>query len=106
MPSAPPTDLVAVDILMRNISLQWTSVPEIHQNGFISYNVEYRQSSELDYASIITTTTSVVLTSLQPFTEYMIRVTGSTVIGAGPSTDNIMVYTLEDSKFPSSQICC
>ena len=43
-------------------------------------------------------TTSVVLDRLIPFATYNITIRAATVIGFGPSSDGVLVTTLQDGK--------
>ena len=78
-PSAPPEGVTA-DGMYTSITVQWGSVPCIHQNGVITgYSVQYgvmgsgnTQTMPVDGAD----TTQTTITDLTPSTTYSISVAG------------------------------
>ena len=66
-------------------------------NGMVrSYRVEYTTASAT--TSVNTSSTSVVLTGLEIFTNYQVQVFATTV-AEGVGSEIVMVTTDEDSKF-------
>ena len=82
--------------------VQWGNVPAAEQNGIIlSYTVSYW---ELPYGSpqskvVNASTTELILTGLDEYTNYSITVFASNVKGDGNVSAPIFVITDEDSKF-------
>ena len=86
------------------ITVHWTQVPFIHQNGIIiTYEVLYEPldsyNGQLEGQSMNVTSLSTVLTGLEEFTEYNISVRAYTIVGPGPYSDNIMVNTFQDGMY-------
>ena len=85
------------------ISVTWTEVDPIDQNGvIITYEVQYEPlqtfQGQINTNSVNTSNLSVNLTDLQEYVNYNITVRAYTVIGAGPYSDPVTILTLEDSK--------
>ena len=80
--------------------MTWDPVPPIDQNGVITqYEVEYTQSTFASVPmtqTITVTSTMAVLTGLEEFVEYSIRVRAYTSVGAGPYSDAVVERTRED----------
>ena len=78
----------------------WDPVPLIDQNGVITqYDVEYTQSTFTSVPmtqTVIVNSTMAVLTGLEEFVEYSIRVRAYTSVGAGPYSDAVVERTRED----------
>ena len=82
--------------------MTWEEVPAIDQNGVITqYEVEYTQSTfaAVPMTQTITITfTMAVLTGLEEFVEYSIRVRAYTRVGPGLYSDAIVERTDEDGR--------
>lgn len=78
-------------------------MPAIHQNGILTYHdIEYSQSTipQLPMTeSVPADNFSVLLTGLEKFTVYSVRVRASTSVGAGPYSSLQNETTLEDGKY-------
>ena len=95
VPSAAPTDLEATAVSLTAIEVTWTALLERDRNGLIWYSVEFAPtSSQMEYSTIVTTSTSVTLERLQIFTEYSVRLRAETSVGSGPSA-MVLVTTFE-----------
>ena len=94
---------MAVNITSTTITLTWTEVPAIHQNGVIlGYDVEYTQTtfdSVPTTQNVTVTSTLAVLTGLEEYVEYSIQVRAYTEEGPGPYSGVLIVTTSEDSEF-------
>ena len=104
VPASPPANINAVTVSSTAIQVSWNEVPAIDQNGIITqYEVEYNQST-FSGATMYSTTTvdsstlTVVLTGLEEYVEYSIRVRAYTSVGAGPYSDVVIERTQEDGK--------
>ena len=106
-PASPPSDPTATVESSTSITVSWSEVPAIDQNGIIiEYEVEYTQNtfdSVPTTQNITVTNTSVTLTDLEEYVVYFIRVRAYTNIGSGPYSDPVNETTLQDSKY--SYIC-
>ena len=82
--------------------MNWEEVPAIDQNGVITqYEVEYTQSTFTSVTMTQTVTvasTMAVLTGLEEFVEYSIRVRAYTSVGPGPYSDAVVETTDEDGR--------
>ena len=94
--------MTAITITSTNITLTWAEVPAIDQNGvIISYEVEYTQTT---FDSIPTTqnvtvnSRMAVLTGLEEYVEYFIRVRAYTDEGPGPYGDVAKWTTQQDGE--------
>ena len=83
--------------------MTWDGVSLIDQNGvIILYEVEYNQSTFDDIEMSSTTTTDnpfVVLTMLEEYTQYSLRVRAYTTEGPGPYSVVALETTMQDSEF-------
>ena len=93
----------AENITSTSIRVSWEEVPAIDQNGVITqYEVEYNQStfdSVPTTQNIIVNSTMTVLTGLEEYVEYSIRVRAYTSVGPGPYSDVVTVTTNEDGNY-------
>ena len=99
-PSAPPQAVLLSVISPTEISVAWSEVPLVNQNGIITlYKVSYHPLE--DYvdpltlpAFLNTTELTVNLTGLYEFANYSIQVRAYTVAGPGPYSDQQFIRTL------------
>ena len=77
-PSAPPSSVTVTDVTSSTISVQWGSVPCIHQNGDITgYSVQYEVMGSGNTQTIPVSgaaTTQTTISGLTPSTTYSIEV--------------------------------
>ena len=96
-PSGSPANFQAIAIDSRSIQLSWDPLPSALQNGIVR---QYRVTI-LDIAGearvINTTSTSVNVVALNPFTMYTCTVAAET-IAVGPSTLPVQIVTPQDGK--------
>ena len=94
-PSAPPSSVTVTDVTSSTISVQWGSVPCIHQNGDITgYSVQYEvmgcgNTETMSVPGADTTQTTI--SGLTPSTTYSIQV-------AAVNNQLIGQYTVEPPK--------
>ena len=92
-------DFTAFEVNLTAIEVQWSEPSE--PNGIITqYEVQYNESS----VNVSGDTTSVILSRLDTFAEYDIRVRASTSQGEGPFTDIIRVRTDPGPASPPTEI--
>ncbi|KAA0715211.1 Phosphatidylinositol phosphatase PTPRQ [Triplophysa tibetana] len=90
------------DVSYQNISstsIQVSWEPPLNPNGKITYYTVYAQNLHTNQElREVTDTTSVVLTGLEKYSSYKLRVAASTAVGESPQgeDDYIFVVTLED----------
>ena len=78
VPSAPPSSVTVTGVTSSTISVQWGSVPCIHQNGDITgYSVQYEVmgSGNIQIMPVLGAgTTQAIVSGLNPSTTYSIEV--------------------------------
>ena len=99
-PTNPPRNVQATALSSTEIMVTWERVSAINESGIITnYEVEVEPVDFTDILIIIyvnTTNLSTVITGLQEYVEYDIRVRAYTVIGPGPFSPPETERTLED----------
>jgi hypothetical protein len=60
--------------------------------------VYYNERGQLKTSNKETTATNIIIAGLKPFTEYCIKVTGHTKVGASPEGNCFFVKTLQSGK--------
>ena len=104
-PSEPPSNVNATAISSTAIQVTWERVPSIAENGIITqYEIEFNQTTfdEVSMSNVTTVNSStfeVVLSGLEEYVEYFIRVRAYTNEGAGPYSDVINETTFQDRRF-------
>ena len=84
-----------------SILVMWDEVPVNQQNGIITgYTITYQSQTENDNGTVQVngSVRQTELTNLKEYVNYNITVFASTVKGAGPVSDLIVVRTDQDSK--------
>lgn len=96
-PDSPPEDLTAEDISPSTATLTWS--PPEKANGVIQhYEVLYENESFS--AMVNTSSTSITLTNLRPFSHYNVSVRVYTRFGHGNQTsDTFYLLSGEDGAF-------
>ena len=103
-PSEPPSNVNATAISSTTIQVTWEHVPSIAENGIITqYEIEFNQTTfnEVSMNNVTTVDSStfeVVLSGLEEYVNYSIRVRTYTSVGPGPYSDVIYETTLQDRK--------
>ena len=91
--------------------MTWERVPSIAENGIITeYEIEFNQTtfnevSMINVTIVDSSTFEVVLSELEEYVNYSIRVRAYTSEGPGPYSDVIYERTLQDRKFCMIQTC-
>ena len=100
-PSAPPESVTA-DGMSTSITVQWGSVPCIHQNGVITgYSVRYGVEGSGNTPQTVTATgNGATISDLTPSTNYTVQVAAVNSAGVGENSDPpIIVNTESKSDF-------
>ena len=96
VPSGPPQDFT-ISVTSRTLTLSWSPPLPSQQNGVItSYILTWISGGNI-INSTRTSSTSLTITGLEPFTNYTFSVNSSTVVGDGPAAVRSVV-TNEDSE--------
>ena len=99
-PSAPPEGVTA-DGMSTGITVQWGTVPCIHQNGVITeYSVRYGVEGSGNTQTVIATGNGATIFDLIPSTNYTVEVAAVNSAGVGEYSDPpIIVNTESKSDF-------
>lgn len=82
-----------------SVTLSWEPPPLENQNGvIIGYIIRITSANSGESQELQSTTATITISSLQPFTTYIIVVTAETSAGTGPYSSELMVTTQEDGK--------
>ena len=96
-PSVPPANVTVTGVTSSTISVQWGSVPCIHQNGDITgYSVQYgvMGSGNTQAMSVAGgSTTETTLSSLTALRNYSIQVAAVSRGGNGVFSDPVIGFT-------------
>ena len=84
VPSGPPQNLVS-SVTSRTLTLSWSPPLPSQRNGvIISYLITCSLGGNI-INSTRTSSTSLTITRLQPFTSYTCSVSAATIVGDGPA---------------------
>ncbi|XP_078352756.1 protein sidekick-1-like [Oculina patagonica] len=102
-PDGAPQNVTGQNSSSTSILVMWDDVPADKQNGIITgYTITYHSQTENDNGSVPAgpNERQQELTNLQEYVNYNITVFASTVKGAGPDSDPVIVVrTDQDSKY-------
>ena len=99
VPSGAPQNLSGVPGVIRQIVLHWQPPLLENRNGIITgYIVNVTAMTSGEMVQLMSTTSSITVSSLSPFTVYICTIAATTRVGSGPFTDEFMVQTLEEGK--------
>ena len=108
VPVGFPRNIRALTTTSTDILVQWDPVPPIERNGDIThYEIELNQSTLMEVAASELRSTSgaqlmLLLTGLQEFVEYTVRVRAYTSAGNGPFSPSASNTTLTDRELEIS----
>ena len=86
--------MTVTSVSSSTLTIQWGSVPCIHQNGEITrYTIQYGATGSGDKQTVETSETEVILSSLTPETNYEISVAAVNTEGTGPYSTGISIRT-------------
>ena len=103
-PDLPPSNITANVDSSTAIRVTWERVPLDTENGIITqYEIEFNQTtfneiSMSNVTNVSSSTFEVVLSGLEEYVNYSIRVRAYTSVGPGPYSDVIYETTPQDSK--------
>ena len=112
MPDGYPQNVVAVTSTSTAILVEWEPVPASQRNGYIThYEIELNQTTfpQLNTSELRQTTGAqlmLLLTDLEEFVEYTMRVRAYTSVGAGPFSPNVSNATFTDRKRHIASLMC
>ena len=100
VPTSYPQNFVAVASSSRSATITWDPPPMAQQNGIIilyTINVTVADSGEM--FQLTSATTSLTVSTLQPFTTYFCIIAASTSVGMGPFSTVVTLQTPEDGTY-------
>ena len=87
-------------ISSQTVELLWSPPLPEEQNGVITgYSVTVTRRDTGSQFQLVSSTTSISISTLNPFTSYTVTVSASTSVGAGPQSTQLSFTTAEDGKF-------
>ena len=96
-PSAPPSSVTVTGVTSSTISVQWGSVPCIHQNGDITgYSVQYEVMGSGNTQTMPVSgaaTTQTTISGLTPSTNYSVQVAAESTGGIGVYSNPVYEHT-------------
>ena len=112
-PPEPPTNVYITEVSSRSISLAW--YPAFDGNSpVLHYMVQYKERNspwrEQNNLTVGGAASAVVVTDLEPYTEYQLHVVSVNSIGAGPPSKVVTAVTSEEGKhlyysIPTLSLC-
>ena len=99
VPSGPPLNIHELSSSPSTVILEWDPPLQEDRNGVITgylVNItEVESGKEFQFSS---STNSLSIDSLTPFTTYTCVIAATTIVGHGPYSNTIVVLTPEDGK--------
>ena len=97
VPSGVPQNFT-ISVSSRTFTLSWSPPLPSQRNGVITSYLINCSSGDSIINTTKTSSTSLTITGLEPFTNYTCSVSAATNLGDGPAAENT-TSTNEDSKF-------
>ena len=99
-PGGYPQNFNAVSSTSRSADITWEPPSEEDRNGIIiNYTINVTAASTGQTFQLRSTTTSITVTSLKPYTTYFCIIAASTSVGVGPPSTVFTLNTPEDGEF-------
>ena len=102
VPAASPQMIQSMTINSSSVLMTWQPPPPEHQNGIItSYIVSvFLEDNDtiVQQQQYTTSSLSMTLVGLHPFSTYMVAVAAETGVGRGPFSSGFTIRTPEDGK--------
>ena len=100
-PSSPPGNFVAMPTDPRSVVLTWDPPPPEDRNGpIVGYVINVTVIATGEMFQLTSSTNTLSVASLKPFTRYVCIIAARTPVGLGPFSTTITVMTPEDGKSP------
>lgn len=97
VPSSAPTSVTVVNTTSTTLSLEWDPLRVEDHNGIITgYVVNYSRVDTGSIITVVSSTTSVDIGMLMPYTTYLFFVAAETRVGSGPFSPSLQHTTAED----------
>ena len=100
VPSSAPQSFTGSSPSPTSVVFTWSPPPAGDQNGvIISYQLNVTLLAAGVVYQYVSTTTSITISGLQPFTTYSCVVAAETAVGLGPFTTVFSITTPEDGEY-------
>lgn len=105
VPSAPPANITARNTSSTSILIEWKNVPLTDSNGIITnYKVYVKESTSRAWGNPATVVQqSYEKRGLKYWTIYDFKISASTSMGEGGTSEPSQIKTDEDSRYLSAQ---
>ena len=105
VPSAEPQDCMNSSYSSSSVTLQWSRIPNTEYNGLaLGYNITC-WTSNAHSDEVFTSTNTITIAGLTPFSSYVCNLSAVNEIGQGPSTQCFFT-TEQDSKIHTKFMHC
>jgi len=103
-PSSPPVNVDVSNITSRSLNATWEPPLPANRNGVITgYRLNVTVIQDSTTIQLFSSTRSLIVNSLEPFTAYTIAVAAQTTVATGPYSKALSVMTTEDGKIKIDQ---
>ena len=97
VPISPPGNFSNITLSPTNVTFSWNPLPPPDRNGIIiSYVLNITLLATGQVFQYTSTSTSITITGLQPFSSYSCLIAAATAVGLGPFTTVLSLTTPED----------
>ena len=98
-PSSPPINVGVSNLTSSSLNATWEPPLPASRNGvIIGYFINVTVIEDSITIQLVSSTTSLVVNSLEPFTSYTIAVAAQTTVATGPYSQAVSVMTMEDGE--------
>ena len=98
-PSSSPGNFVAMPTDPRSVVLTWDPPPPEDRNGpIVGYVINVTVIATGEMFQLTSSTNTLSVASLKPFTRYVCIIAARTQVGLGPFSTTVTVMTPEDGK--------
>ena len=105
VPSGYPQSITANATSPFSIVINWDPPVEEQQSGVIvGYTINVTHTDMLVTTQYFTNSTSITITSLEPYTTYVCVVAADTAVGTGPFSHLIFVQTPEAGQYDNTHL--
>ena len=104
-PSSAPGSLQGSSTSSTSIKVTWKPPTAVDHNGVLTFYTVYYQAAGYNFTNntlkgkkVAAPLTEAILTGLEPFVEYIVKVSASTAAAEGPVSISIVVRTTQAGK--------
>ena len=98
-PSEPPQSVSIAEITSASVTLMWDAPETEQQNGIITgYVINVTMVETGERFQSFSTSSTLILDALRPFTSYICAIAAQTIAGVGPFSTTVSVRTEEGGR--------